>query len=43
MLFDFRTQKWEELTGSGAGFPSWSKNNKYVFFDDRLGPTALSF
>jgi dipeptidyl aminopeptidase/acylaminoacyl peptidase len=33
MLFDFKTQKWEELSGSGAGFPNWSKDGKYVFFD----------
>jgi Tol biopolymer transport system component len=33
MLFDFRTQKWEKLSDSGAGFPNWSKDGKYVFFD----------
>jgi serine/threonine protein kinase/Tol biopolymer transport system component len=33
MLFDFKTQKWEKLSGRGAGFPSWSKDGKYVFFD----------
>jgi Tol biopolymer transport system component len=32
MLFDFKTQKWEELGGSGASFPNWSKDAKYVFF-----------
>jgi hypothetical protein len=32
MLFDFKTQKWEKLSGSGAGFPNWSKDGKCVFF-----------
>jgi Tol biopolymer transport system component len=39
MLFDFRTQKWEELGGSNAGFPNWSKDGKYVFFD--VEPSGL--
>jgi serine/threonine protein kinase/Tol biopolymer transport system component len=33
MLFDFKTQKWEKLSGNGAGFPNWSKDGKHVFFD----------
>ena len=37
MLFDFSTQKWEVLAGSGAGFPNWSKDSKYVYFDDSQG------
>jgi hypothetical protein len=32
LLFDFKTQKWEKLGGSGANFPNWSKDGKYVFF-----------
>jgi len=32
MLFDFKTQKWERLAGSRAGFPNWSRDGKYVFF-----------
>ncbi len=32
MLFDFKTQKWEKLSGPGAGFPNWSKDGKYLFF-----------
>jgi Tol biopolymer transport system component len=33
MLFDFKTQKWEELSkGPYCGFPNWSKDGKYVFF-----------
>jgi Tol biopolymer transport system component/tRNA A-37 threonylcarbamoyl transferase component Bud32 len=32
MLFDFKTQKWENLGASGVGFPNWSKDGKYVFF-----------
>jgi Tol biopolymer transport system component len=32
MLFDFKTQKWEKLSGGGAGFPNWSIDGKYVFY-----------
>jgi len=32
MLFDFSTQKWEELGGSGAAFPNWSEDGRYVLF-----------
>jgi Tol biopolymer transport system component len=33
MLFDLKNQKWEKLSDGGAGFPNWSKDGKYVFFD----------
>jgi serine/threonine protein kinase/Tol biopolymer transport system component len=32
MLFDFATQKWEEITKLSLGFPNWSKNGDYVYF-----------
>ena len=32
MLFDFSTQKWEEISKISLGFPNWSKNSDYVFF-----------
>jgi Tol biopolymer transport system component len=32
MLFDFQTQKWEELAAGYAGFPNWSKDGKYVYY-----------
>jgi eukaryotic-like serine/threonine-protein kinase len=32
MLFDFATQKWEELSRVACGFPNWSKNSEYVYF-----------
>jgi len=38
-LFDFRTQKWEQLGGSNAGFPNWSKDSRYVLFD--VEPSGL--
>ena len=42
MLFDFKTQKWEALSGGGASFPNWSKDVKYVYFDE-LGTPAAAF
>jgi Tol biopolymer transport system component/DNA-binding winged helix-turn-helix (wHTH) protein len=32
MLFDFSTDKWTEVPGSGNGYPSWSQDGKYVYF-----------
>ena len=32
MLFDFQTQRWTELTRATLGWPTWSKNSKYVYF-----------
>ena len=31
MLFDFQTQKWNELANGGVGWPSWSKDGEYVY------------
>jgi eukaryotic-like serine/threonine-protein kinase len=35
MLFDFSTQKWTVWLDEGhtIGFPSWSRDSKYVYFD----------
>jgi Tol biopolymer transport system component len=32
MLFDFATQKWEQIAKISAGFPLWSKSGDYVYF-----------
>ncbi len=31
-LFDFATQKWEEISKLSLGFPNWSSNSDYVYF-----------
>jgi serine/threonine protein kinase/Tol biopolymer transport system component len=31
-LFDFKTQKWQILTHTGAGYPTWSRDGQYVYF-----------
>ena len=41
MLFDFEIQKWEKLSGSGANFPNWSNDSKYVFFATTAGPPGF--
>jgi len=33
VLFDFRTKKWVELAKAYTGFPSWSRDSQYVYFD----------
>jgi serine/threonine protein kinase/Tol biopolymer transport system component len=32
MLFDFTTQKWQELARTPCAFNSWSKDSNYVYF-----------
>jgi hypothetical protein len=32
MLFDFATQKWEEIAKISLGFLNWSKTGEYVYF-----------
>ena len=33
VLFDFRTQKWVDLAKLPVGYPNWSRDSKYVYFD----------
>jgi eukaryotic-like serine/threonine-protein kinase len=33
VLFDFATRKWTELATVPIGFPSWSHDSKYIYFD----------
>jgi len=32
MLFDIRAQKWNEMTGFPIGYPTWSHDGKYIYF-----------
>jgi eukaryotic-like serine/threonine-protein kinase len=32
MLFDFQTQKWEEIAKITLGFPNWSRKGDYIYF-----------
>jgi Tol biopolymer transport system component/predicted Ser/Thr protein kinase len=34
-LFDFSTQKWVQLEQLVVGFPSWSRDSKYIYFDSQ--------
>jgi len=36
MLFDFRTEKWEELAGKSVSYLSWSRDSKHIYFDNYL-------
>jgi Tol biopolymer transport system component len=33
MLYDFKTKEWTERSVARIGFPSWSGDGKYVYFD----------
>ena len=34
MLFDAKTQTWEELCPHYSGYPSWSRDGKFLYFQD---------
>jgi len=34
MLFDFNSQKWRALVKMVIGYPSWSRDSDYVYFND---------
>ena len=34
MIFDFTTHQWSALVNRRIGYPSWSKDSKYISFDD---------
>ena len=34
MLFDTRAQKWEQLSADYSGYPSWSRDGKFLYFQD---------
>jgi DNA-binding winged helix-turn-helix (wHTH) protein/WD40 repeat protein len=34
MLFDMTTQKWQELSALYSGYPSWSRDGKFLYFQD---------
>ncbi len=33
MLFDFTTQQWTQLFGSDMGYPSWTHDGRYIYFE----------
>jgi Tol biopolymer transport system component len=35
ILFDISTQKWVQLEQLAVGFPSWSRDSKYIYFDSQ--------
>jgi len=34
MLFDTRTRKWEQLSPHYSGYPSWSRDGKFLYFQE---------
>ena len=33
LIFDVHTKKWTEMTTIAVGFPIWSRDSKYIYFD----------
>jgi Tol biopolymer transport system component len=43
MLFDRVTQQWQELANLPIGYPSWSHDSKYIYFDTSFSEDAAFF
>ena len=41
VLYDFKLQKWAELTKIAADFPNWSRDGNHIFFHSFGSDTAL--
>ena len=41
MVLDMRTQKWEELCDHYSGYPSWSRDGRFLYFQDWDRGTGL--
>jgi len=37
LLFDFTTEKWQELTSGPVGYANWSHDGKYLYYDNQSG------
>jgi len=33
MLYDFRRKKWTKLAEASVGYPNWSRDGRYIYFD----------
>jgi serine/threonine protein kinase/Tol biopolymer transport system component len=33
MLYDFRTERWTKLMDATVGYPNWSRDGRYIYFD----------
>ena len=43
LLFDLTTQKWVELANMSVGYPNWSGEGKYIYFDSFNGDDPALF
>lgn len=43
MLFNLSSRQWQELANSPIGYPSWSHDGQYIYFDTALNEDAAFF
>ena len=43
MLFDRTTQQWQELVSLPIGYPSWSHDGQYIYFDTALNEDSAFY
>ena len=42
LLFDFQTQKWTEVAKGSPGWPTFSNDGQYLYFEDDSGTRSVS-
>jgi hypothetical protein len=42
LLFDIQSQTWAELAKASFGYPTWSSNSEYIYFDTLGADPAFS-
>jgi hypothetical protein len=41
VLFDFQTHRWTQLLQAQIGYPNWSHDGKYIYFDWFSSPAGV--
>jgi Tol biopolymer transport system component len=41
LLFDFQSQRWTELAKGNFGYPTWSRDSEYIYFDTLVADAAF--
>jgi Tol biopolymer transport system component len=43
VIYDFETRKWQDLTDLRPGYPNWSRDGKYLYFDSFMGKDSAFY
>jgi Tol biopolymer transport system component len=43
VIYDFETRKWQDLTDLRPGYPNWSRDGEYLYFDTFMGKDSAFY